>query len=129
MTHSIRPHRTEVIRMNIIFRSTLMSALVAAATVSGTAMAQGTAVPGHARINETNQRLENQQHRIDKGVANGQINAKQAARDEKHDANIARRESTAEAKHGGHLTKAEQRHLNKSLNKNSRHIRRQRHKA
>jgi hypothetical protein len=85
-------------------------------------------VPGHPRVNEVDQRLDNQQNRIQKGVADGQINAKQEARDEKHDSNIAERESADEAKNGGHLTKAEDKHLNKSLNKNSARIHRQRTK-
>jgi hypothetical protein len=114
----------------LISRITLMSLLLSAAAVSGTALAQSepAPVPDHPRVNEVNQRLDNQQNRIQNGVADGQINAKQEARDEKHDANIAQRESTDEAKHGGHLTKTEQRHLNKSLNKNSGRIHKQRTK-
>lgn len=96
---------------------------------AGAAMAQTPPpagdVPDHPRVNEVNDRLANQQKRIDNGVASGKITANQAAADEKRDANIARRESIDEAKHGGHLTKQEQRNLNRSLNKNSRHIRRQ----
>jgi hypothetical protein len=95
--------------------------------VSGTTMAQDTSVPGHPRVNEVNQRLSNQQQRIQSGQANGTINGKQAARDEKQDANIAKRESVDEAKHNGHLTKGEDRRLNKSENHDSRRIRRQKH--
>jgi hypothetical protein len=50
-----------------------------------------------------------------------------AAHDEAHDANIAKRESVDEAKHGGHLTKGEQKRLNGSLNKNSKRIYKQKH--
>lgn len=89
------------------------------------AMAQD--VPDHPRVNEVNQRLDNQQARINQGLANGTMTGKEAARDEAHDANIAKRESVDEAKHGGHLTKAEQNRLNKSENKNSRRIYRQKH--
>ncbi len=84
-------------------------------------------VPDHPRVNEVNQRLDNQQARINQGLANGTMTEKQAARDEAHDANIAKRESVDEAKNGGHLTKAEQNHLNKSLNKNSKRIYKQKH--
>lgn len=107
-----------------IFRFSLISLAASGAIASSAAMAQD---PGHPRVNEVNQRLENQQDRINKGVADGQINGQQAARDERHDANIARRESIDEANHGGHLTKAEDRRLNKSENRNSRRIHRQRH--
>jgi hypothetical protein len=83
-------------------------------------------VPGHPRVNEVNQCIDNQQTRIDKGVADGTITSTQAARDEKHDANIAQRTRADEARHNGHLTKRETARLNRSENRNSRHIRHQR---
>lgn len=112
-------------------RFSLIGFTMAAALASAGAMAQTTAapqdgVPGHPRVNEVNQRLDNQQNRIQAGVADGQLNAKQAARDEKQDANIAQRESKDEAKDGGHLTKGEQKNLNKSLNHDSNRIHKQR---
>lgn len=55
------------------------------------------------------------------------MSQKQAARDETHDANIARRESVDEAKHNGHLTKAEQNHLNHAEHRDSSHIYKQKH--
>jgi len=104
--------------------------LIAASTVLailGSSAAFGQDVPDHPRVNEVNQRLDNQQTRIDQGLANGTMSGKQAAHDEAHDANIAKRESVDEAKHGGHLTKGEQRRLNRSLNKNSQRIHNQKH--
>jgi hypothetical protein len=94
----------------------------------GSSLALAQTVPDHPRVNEVNQRLDNQQARINQGVVNGTMNNRQAARDEKHDANIAKRESVDEAKHNGHLTKGEQNRLNRSENRNSRHIYRQKHK-
>jgi hypothetical protein len=113
-----------------IFRSSLIGLAAVAAIASGAAMAQDTTqdVAGHPRVNEVNQRLDNQQNRIQAGVADGQINAKQEARDEKQDSNIAQRESADEAKHDGHLTKGEDRRLNHSENHDSHRIYRQRHK-
>jgi hypothetical protein len=93
----------------------------------GSSLATAQDVPDHPRVNEVNQRLDNQQARINQGLANGTMTGKEAARDEGHDANIAKRESVDEAKHDGHLTKAEQNRLNKSENKNSRRIYRQKH--
>jgi hypothetical protein len=110
-------------------RFSLLGLVLAAALASGAAMAQAAPQandPGHPRVNEVNQRLDNQQTRIQKGVADGQINAKQGVRDEKQDANIAQRESADQAKNGGHLTKQEQRNLNKSENHDSRRIHKQR---
>lgn len=111
------------------FRLSLMGLLASAAFASGAAMAQTapqTDVPGHPRVNEVSNRLENQQDRIQAGVKDGQLNARQATRDETRGNNIAARESADQARHGGHLTKREQRNLNKSLNKDSRQIHRQR---
>jgi hypothetical protein len=93
----------------------------------GTSLAMAQDVPDHPRVNEVNQRLDNQQARINQGLANGTMTGKEAARDESHDANIAKRESADEAKHGGHLTKGEQNRLNRSENKNSGRIYRQKH--
>ncbi|WP_458068752.1 hypothetical protein [Rhodanobacter sp. BL-MT-08] len=109
------------------FRLGMFGLAAFSALVCGTGMAQDTSVPGHPRVNEVNQRLSNQQNRIQNGEANGTMNSKQAARDEKQDANIARRESADEAKHNGHLTKGEDRRLNRSENHDSRRIRRQKH--
>jgi hypothetical protein len=127
LTHS----KTRLLLMNAksTFRFSMMGCVVSAVLASGAAMAQAApqvSDPGHPRVNEVNQRLDNQQNRIQKGVADGQINAKQEARDEKHDSNIAQRESADQAKDGGHLTKQEQRNLNKSENKNSNRIHKQR---
>ena len=96
----------------------------------GTAIAQNTSGvpdPGHPRINEVQQRIDNQQSRVDKGISDGQINAKQAAHD---DAKIGREQKSLnqdEVKNGGHITKGEQKNLNKRLNKGSKQIYRQRH--
>lgn len=95
----------------------------------GVAMAQSATPPdpGHPRVSEVQQRIDNQQARVDKGISDGQINAKQAAHD---DAKLAREQNSLnqdEAKNGGHITKAEQRNLNKRLNRGSNQIYRQRH--
>lgn len=111
--------------MLIKSQALIFAGLCCAVLVSPLAMAQ--TVPDHPRVNEVNQRLDNQQARVNQGLSNGTMTGKQAARDEAHDTNIAKRESADEAKHGGHLTKGEQRRLNRSENRNSRHIYRQKH--
>ncbi len=111
--------------MNINSKALLLAGLCGLGLGSSAAMAQ--TVPDHPRVNEVNQRLDNQQARINQGLANGTMNGKQTARDEAHDANIAKRESIDEAKHNGHLTKGEQRRLNRPENKNSRRIYNQKH--
>lgn len=101
--------------------------LLCAGLISMQSMAQTAPVPDHPRENQVNQRLDNQQARVDQGLANGTMNGRQAARDEKHDANIAQREAVDESKHNGHITKAEQSRLNRAENRNSRRIYRQKH--
>jgi hypothetical protein len=124
-----RPHTLKDTVMNhaSMIRLGLLSLIACTAFASASAMAADTTVPGHPRVNEVNQRIDNQQARIAKGVANGTITPKQAANDQRRAANIAQRESAAEAKHHGHLTKGETRRLNRAENRNSRHIHRQRH--
>ena len=104
-----------------------VAGIVCAALISARSMAQTAPVPDHPRENEVNQRLDNQQARIDQGLKNGTMTGQQAARDEKHDENVAQREAVDESKHNGHITKAEQNRLNKSENKNSKRIYRQKH--
>ncbi|HEY2779334.1 MAG TPA: hypothetical protein VGI90_01055 [Steroidobacteraceae bacterium] len=111
----------------MIFKSKMFILASLCSAAFGSSMVMAQTVPDHPRVNEVNQRLDNQQARINQGLANGTMNGKQAARDEAHDANIAKRESVDEAKHNGHLTKGEQRRLNKSENRNSRRIYRQKH--
>ena len=101
--------------------------LACTALISLQSVAQTAPVPDHPRENEVNQRLDNQQARIDQGLAKGTMTGQQAARDEKHDANIAQREAVDESKHNGHITRAEQNRLNRSENKNSRRIHTQKH--
>jgi hypothetical protein len=85
--------------------------------------------PGHPRVNQVDQRLDNQQQRIDNGVKDSQINAKQEMRDDKTDAHVSQELSKDEAKNGGHITKAEQTKMNRQLNHNNHRIHAQRVKA
>jgi len=112
--------------MNAKSKFVIVGLVIGAAMASGSVFAQ-TDVPNHPRVNEVNNRLENQQDRIQNGLKNGTMTQQQAARDEAHDANIARRESVDEAKHNGHLTKQEQRNLNRAENHNSKRIYKQKH--
>jgi len=82
--------------------------------------------PGHPRVNEVERRIDRQAGRVDKGVSDGQINARQATRD---DAKLGREQSGLNrdmAGDRGHITKAEQRNLNRRLNLGSHIIHHQR---
>jgi len=125
--------------MKKFLASAALIALVTAG-VSGFAQAQTTAptsvtppptggVVSTTGVGQVDQRLGDQQKRIDAGVKDGQIGAKQEMRDEKTDAHVSQELSKDEAKNGGVITKAEQKKMNKQLNKNSKRIHRQRVKG
>ena len=79
------------------------------------------------RVNEVNQRLMFQQHRIAEGVNHGQINGWHAERDMRRDERVERQMRGDEAMHDGHLASFEQRRLNQELDRNSVHIYDERH--
>ncbi len=114
--------------MNPNTKFSMISAAVAlAVALSGPAFAQATD-PDHPRVNEIQGRIDNQENRVNQGIGQGQVNGKQAARDDARDARVERQLQRDEARHGGHITKREQAHLNRELNRNSRAIYDQRHK-
>ena len=116
---------------NRIVSSLVMAVIAGSGLVSTLAFAQTSddAATTHPRVNEVTQRLENQQKRVDAGVKDGQINATQAAHDEKRIDNVNNQLTKDEAKNGGHITKAEQKKMNRELNNNSKHIKHQRANA
>jgi hypothetical protein len=120
--------------MNKKISSSLLIVAVAGLLSVGSASAQtatdtsgagpGVVDPGHPRVNQVNSREENQQQRIANGVQNGTLNSKQTAHLENRETHIQNREQADMAKHNGHLTKSEQRGLNRQENRTSRAIRR-----
>jgi len=82
----------------------------------------GVVDPGHPRVNEVDQRLQDQKQRIQEGLRNGTLSRDQARQMWHHDQEIANQERKDMAANGGHLTKGEQNNLNKALNKNSQEI-------
>jgi len=88
----------------------------------------GVVDPGHPRVNQVNRREQRQQNRIGNGVKNGTLNSKQASHLEKWETAVQNREKKDMAAHNGHLTKAEQRGINRQQNRISRSIYRDKHK-
>jgi len=76
----------------------------------------------HPRRAEVNQRLANQNSRINQGVKNGTLTKSQAAQLHKEDRQIRQEERDMASQNGGHITKQEQRTLNQQENKVSRQI-------
>jgi len=118
--------------MNSKFTNSLVVLAVGGLMFVGSAAAQssnntsgagpGVVDPGHPRVNEVNTREANQQKRIGNGVAKGTLTSKQATNLEKRETAVQNREQADMAKHNGHLTKAEQRGINRQQNRISRSI-------
>ena len=83
--------------------------------------------PGHPRVNEVNAREANQQNRIANGAKDGQLSAGQAAHLERNQARIEHQEQRDMAEHNGHLTKGEQRQINREQNRQSRQVYKDKH--
>jgi hypothetical protein len=95
-----------------------------AQTATSTNAGPGAVDPGHPRVNQVNRRETRQQKRIANGAKSGTLNPKETAHLEKREAALQKTEQADMAKHGGHLTKAEQRNLNHRENRISRSIKR-----
>ena len=123
--------------MNKKFSHSLLVLAVGGLMVAGSASAQTTTTtsgagpgvvdPGHPRVNQVNRREAKQQQRIDKGVKSGKLNSQQAAHLEKREASVQNREQKDMAKHNGHLTKAEQKGINRQQNRISKSIYKDKH--
>jgi hypothetical protein len=105
----------------------LMFAGSAAAQTATSGAGPGVVDPGHPRVNEVNQREANQQKRIANGINNGSMNAHETANVERREASVQKQEQADMAKHNGHLTKAEQRQLNRRQDRISRTIYKDKH--
>jgi hypothetical protein len=105
------------------------SALAQTATTSTTSGAgAGVVDPGHPRVNQVNRRETRQQNRIANGVKSGSLSPKQTANLEKREASVQNREQKDMAAHNGHLTKAEQKGINRQQNRISKSIYKDKHK-
>lgn len=111
--------------------TTLSSLLVASLCTFSTAIwaddngvqaGAGDYYQNHPRVNEIDKRLQNQQDRIDNAEAKGKITPQQAERLQHRDQSIAQQEQKDLNKHDGHLTKNEDRQLNKRLDNTSHAI-------
>jgi hypothetical protein len=85
--------------------------------------------PGHPRVNQVNKREQNQQNRIGNGVKNGQLTPGETRRLEHGEQRLQHNEKKDMAKDNGHLTKQDQRHLNREANHMSKRIYKDKHNA
>jgi len=122
--------------MNSKFTNSLVTLAVAGLMLAGSASAQtsttsgagpGVVDPGHPRVNEVNRREENQQQRIGNGIKSGKLNSQQASNLEKRETSVQNREKKDMSEHNGHLTKAEQKGINRQQNRISKSIAKDKH--
>jgi hypothetical protein len=111
----------------VLAAGSLMCAASAVAQNNTSGAGPGVVDPGHPRVNEVNQREQNQQNRIGNGLKNGTLNSKQATNLEKRETSVDNREKRDMAAHHGHLTKAEQRGINRQQNRISKSIYKDKH--
>jgi len=89
----------------------------------------GNVDPGHPRVNQVNGREQNQQNRIANGVKSGQLTPGETQHLERGEQRLQNNEKKDMAKDNGHLTKQNQRQLNKEENHMSKRIYKDKHNA
>jgi uncharacterized lipoprotein YajG len=123
--------------MNNIFAKSLLTLAVGGLMIAGSAAAQtstdtsgagpGVVDSGHPRVNQVNRREGRQQQRIGNGIKSGKLNPQQASNLEKREARVQNREQKDMAAHNGHLTKREQKGINRQQNRISKSIDKDKH--
>jgi hypothetical protein len=103
--------------------------MIRIATIAAAAMLGLASEAAHADPGPVQQRIDNQQQRINNGVATGALTNHEAAHDEATDARLQADRNRDLADHGGHLTPAERANLNRRLNHSSAHIYNTKHNA
>jgi hypothetical protein len=101
---------------------TFAAALVMFAGMVGTASAETTWQKNHPRRTQVNHRLANQNRRIHNDVKNGTLTKGQAAALHKDDHQVRQEERDMASQNGSHITKGEDRVLNKQENAISNQI-------
>lgn len=105
----------------------LISTSVFAQTAPATPSSTPSSTPGnfdktHPRRAQVNSRLKNQNARVDNKVADGKMSKGEAAKIHGQDKAIHKEEKSDAAANGGHITKAEQKHINHQQNHVSKEI-------
>jgi hypothetical protein len=109
-----------IVALGLISTSGIAQNAVPAAPVA--APAQNNFDKTHPRRAEVNSRLRNQNARVDNKVAEGKMSKGEAAKIHAQDHSIRKEERRDAAANGGHITKAEQKHINKQENHVSKEI-------
>lgn len=107
--------------MSKLLSVVLLSVFVTASMGSAFA-AEGQWAKNHPRRDQVNDRLQNQNRRINQERREGEISKGQAAKLHREDRQIRGEERAMASQNGGHITKQEQRTLNQQENAVSRQI-------
>ena len=95
---------------------TLTAAALAVAGFASTAMADNAWQANHPRREQVNNRLANQNHRINQDVRNGTLTRSQAHTLHQEDHQVRQEERDMASQNGSHITKSEQGVLNQQEN-------------
>lgn len=116
-----------MIKSNQSGKIAIVTVLLALFAASGSAMAKShdkdtNWEKHHPRREQVNNRLNNQNKRINKEVKEGEMTKAQASKLHKEDRQIRKEERLMASQNGGHITKAEQKTLNQQENAVSKQI-------
>ena len=93
-----------------------------ASAVASSALAETKWEKNHPRRDQVNDRLANQNKRIHQEVKEGEMSKAQAAKLHKEDRQVRNEERAMASQNGGHITKQEQKTLNRQENAISKQI-------
>lgn len=102
--------------------SVILLSVFVSASVGSAFAGEGQWAKNHPRRDQVNDRLENQNRRINQEVKEGEISKNQAAKLHRENRQIRQEERAMASQNGGHITKQEQRTLNQQENAVSRQI-------
>jgi len=113
--------------MDSKWKSTLAIGLTFGMLSTTAALAETQWQKDHPRQDEVNDRLQNQDQRIDQGVKSGELTPREARKLHREDHAIRREEHRYAKHHHGGLSKEEQQKLNREENGVSRQIYQEKH--
>jgi hypothetical protein len=96
--------------------------LIAFLGIANVSLAQDGFAKNHPRRAEVNQRLKNQDHRINRKMRTGDISRRQASRMHHRNQRVRQEERRMAYKHGGHISRGEQYRLNRQENRMNHRI-------
>jgi len=113
--------------LNRLFATGLVMAVLAMPLAAFAQRGNPTHIPNHPRVNQVNQRLQNQHQRIIQGDKSGQLSGREQRQLHRQYWNIKHEERRMRSADNGHLTKQDQRILNRQESRRSREIYRYKH--